>query len=479
MSTLRIDGGTVVGWSGTGHELVPDGSVFIDGDTVKSVGRDRPNADRVIDARGKLVSPGFINLHVHSSTNVGDYLLTDATRGDYMFANYFSFSAVHKPRPPQVPKEAIAMGRAYSLLSALRNGATSILDPGGPPGDLDDHVAIIGKIGARVFTSPAFRSRDTIVDAEGRYTYEDRPDRGRGGLQTAVEFIRKYGNAHGRLHAFLLPAQAETCEPALLKETMAAARELGVGVHIHAGGNLREVVDLLYNYRRSPIEYLADAGVLEPRTVLGHAVFVAGHSRVPYRGDDLKLIAESGASVGHCPYKYAKFGAALESFDGYRERGINLGLGTDTYPFDIIAEMRWAAMLSRIMNGTQRAGRAADVYNAATIGGARAVGRDDLGRLGPGGKADVVVINQQDIRYGLVRDPINALVDFGSGADVETVVVGGEIMIDKGASTRVDGEAMYRDAQRLATGAWNNWANRDFARRTVEDIVPPAFPTRG
>jgi cytosine/adenosine deaminase-related metal-dependent hydrolase len=477
--SLRIDGGTIVGWSGEHHELIPDGSVLIDGDSIKSVGRERPAADRVIDASGKLVSPGFVNLHVHSQINVGDYLLTDATRGDYMFANYFVFAGLSKERMPALPKEAVAMGRAYSQLSALRNGSTTILDPGGPPGDLDDYVAIVGRIGGRVFTSPAFRSRDTFADAAGRFSYEDRADRGRPGLQTAVDFIRKHDNAHGRLHAFLLPSQAETVEPSLFKEAMAAARELGVGVHTHAGGNLREFVDLLYNHRKSPIEYLADCGALGPRTVLGHAVFIGGHSRVPYRGDDLKLLAETGTSVGHCPYKYAKFGAALESFDRYRERGINLGLGTDTYPFDIIAEMRWAAMLSRIVEGSQLAGRAADVFNAATIGGARALGRDDLGRLAPGAKADLVIINQRDVRHGLVRDPINALVDAGTGADVETVLVGGEVVIDKGASTRVDGEAMYRDAERLARGAWDNWARRDFAGRTVEQIVPPAFPTRG
>jgi len=476
--SLRIDGGTVVGWSGTQHELVPDGSVLIEGDTIKSVGRARPPADRVIDASGKLVCPGFINLHVHSQMNVGDYLLTDATRGDYMFANYFVFAGLSKERMPQMPKEAVAMGRAYSQLSALRNGSTTILDPGGPPGDLDDYVAIVGRIGGRVFTSPSYRSRDTFADASGRFSYEDRADGGKSGLQAALDFVRKFNNAHGRLHAFLIPSQAETCSPALFKETMVAARELGVGVHTHAGGNLREFVDILYNHRRSPIEYLADCGVLGPRTVLGHAVFIGGHSRVPYHSDDLAVLAETGTSVGHCPYKYAKFGAALESFDRYLRRGINVGLGTDTFPFDIVAEMRWAAMISRIMEGDQRAGRAADVFNAATIGGARALGRDDLGRLASGAKGDLLVINQRDVRYGLVRDPINALVDAGCGADVETVVVAGEVVVDKGASTRVDSDAMYRDAERLARNAWDNWARRDFAGRSADQIVPPAFPTR-
>ena len=65
--SIRVDGGTVVAWSGASHELIPNGSVFIEGDSVKSVGTDKSQqADRVIDASGKLVCPGFVNLHVHS-----------------------------------------------------------------------------------------------------------------------------------------------------------------------------------------------------------------------------------------------------------------------------------------------------------------------------------------------------------------------------------------------------------------------------
>ena len=79
--SIRIDGGVVVGWSGTSHEIVPNGSVLIDGNTVKSVSTDKSqSADRVIDAAGKIVCPGFVNLHVHSQLNIGDYLLTDVTK---------------------------------------------------------------------------------------------------------------------------------------------------------------------------------------------------------------------------------------------------------------------------------------------------------------------------------------------------------------------------------------------------------------
>src|SRR5574342_891703 len=108
--TLRIEGGTVVGWSGTSHELIPEGSVFIDGDSISYVGTDRTtHADRVINARGKLVCPGFINLHVHSQLNVGDYLITDATKRDYLSANYFVFGAPVKEKAASPPPEAIAI----------------------------------------------------------------------------------------------------------------------------------------------------------------------------------------------------------------------------------------------------------------------------------------------------------------------------------------------------------------------------------
>jgi cytosine/adenosine deaminase-related metal-dependent hydrolase len=479
--TIRIDGGTVVGWSGTHHELVPEGSVLIEGETISYVGTDRTRrADRVIDASGKLVCPGFINLHVHSQLNVGDYLITDATKRDYFSANYFVFGAPVKEKAAPPPPESIAIGRKYALFSALKNGATTILDPGGGPGDLGEYVEIVGEIGARLFFSPPFRSHDIFTDAEGRHYYEARADGGRPGLERAVDFIRKYhGAKNGRLQGLLNPAQAETCEPALLKETAAAAKELGVPIHIHAAGNLRELVHILYHYRKPVIEYLADTGILRPGTVLGHTVFIAGNSRVDFPfGDELKILSGSGASVGHCPHKYAKMAIAAESFDRYVEAGVNMGLGTDTYPLDIISEMRYASLISRLVDRKYHGARPERVFNAATVWGARAIGRDDLGRLAPGAKADVVIIDLRTTRYGPVRDPVTALVEYGSGADVDTVLVNGEVVIDQGRSTRIDEAELYSRADAAAKRAWDNWPKRDWAGRTVEEILPPAFPTR-
>jgi cytosine/adenosine deaminase-related metal-dependent hydrolase len=478
---IRVDGGTVVAWSGAGHELVPKGSVVIEGNSVKSVGTDRSEAvDRVIDASGKLVTPGFINLHVHSQLNVGDYLLPDVTKKDYLAANWFVFGAPLKEKVAPPPAPAVAIGRKYALYSALRNGATTLLDPGGGPGALDDYVEIVGQLGGRVFFSPPYRSSDIFTDRQGRHYYEEREDKGRPGLKRAIDFIKQYHGAHGgRLQGILNPAQAETCEPSLLKETVAAAKELDAPIHIHAGGNLREFLQILNTYRKPVVEYLAEAGILGPRTTIGHMAITGGHSRVDYpRGDELKLLAESGATIGHCPHKCAKMAFAMESFDQYRAAGVKVGLGTDTYPLDIIAEMRYASLISRLVDKNASGARPADVFNAATIVGAAALGRADLGRLAPGTKADLVIINLRTARHGPARDPINALVEYGSGADVETVIVDGQVVVENARSTRVDEDELFAQAEQGAARAWDNWSGRDWNSRTVEQIVPSAFPIR-
>ena len=165
-------------------------------------------------------------------------------------------------------------------------------------------------------------------------------------------------------------------------------------MHIHAGGNFREFLEILNKYRKPVAEFLADVGILGPRTTLGHMAITGGHSRVDYpRGDELKILAETGATIGHCPHKCAKMAFAMESFDQYLEAGVRIGLGTDTYPLDIMSEMRYASLISRLVDQNASGARAAAVFNAATIGGATALGRSDLGRLAPGAKADVVIVN--------------------------------------------------------------------------------------
>jgi 5-methylthioadenosine/S-adenosylhomocysteine deaminase len=480
MKTL-IQGGWVVAYNGEDHEVYDNGTVVYEDDRIIHAGRAYAGpVDARIDATGKLISPGFINTHVHPSGNAGDYLLNDASKSDYLTANYMAYAAPQKGKMPPPTAEAIAAIRRYVLLHALKQGSTTIIDVGGMRGHWDSYVRVIEELGCRVYCSPPFRDRNTFTDAQGRLYYDADEEAGRKGLDEAIDFIKTYnGAANGRLRGMLCPSQVETCSEPLLRAAKKAARELRAPIFTHAGGNLVEFHRIMGEHRKTPVHYLADIGFLDEMTLLGHVVFTTAHpwSVYPY-GDDLKLLAEAGATVGHCPYKYAKMAMTLHSYQRYLDAGVNVALGTDTFPMNFIAEMRWAAMLTRVVDGNFQAGRPRDVFNSATLAGCKFIQRQDLGRLTPGAKADILIVNLNHMASAPYHDPIKALIDYGDSRDIETVIVDGTTLVERGKAVVVDEAEVYAQAQRAVHRAWEatpawHWGGYDLNR-----IVPPAYAIR-
>jgi 5-methylthioadenosine/S-adenosylhomocysteine deaminase len=475
----HIEGGWVVAFNGTSHEVHDRGSVVFEDDRiVHAGGRYTGPADARIDGAGTLVSPGFINTHVHTAGNAGDYLLLDMAKNDYRTSNYMSFAAPLKGKMTPPPAAAVAAVRTFVFLHALRNGTTTIIDVGGLRGDWDGYARLVDDLGVRVYGGPPFRDRDTYMDAQGRLTYEENVAVGKERLTEAVDFVRKFDKtAQGRLRGLLNAAQVETCTAGLLREGKEAARRLDVPIHTHAGGNLIEFHQIMAEHRKTPVQFLADLGVLDERTLLGHGVFTTAHpwSHYPF-GDDLGVLAERGATIGHCPYKYAKMAMTLHSFQRYLDAGVTLAIGTDTYPMDIVAELRWASILAKITDGNYQAGQHRDVFNAATLGGCRFLGRQDLGRLAPGAKADVLLIELDHLGSLVYADPIKALVDAGSGRDVRTVIVDGKVLVQDGRLTRVDETEVYAKAREAARTYWSHVPTWRWDGAGVEQIIPPAFP---
>ena len=480
MKTL-IEGGWVVAYDGRTHEVHERGSVVIENDKILHAGGAyRGPVDTTISARGKLVSPGFINTHVHTAGAGGDYLLVDMAKNDYRTANYMSFAAPLKGKMTPPPADAVAALRTFVFLHALKNGTTTVIDVGGLRGDWEGYARLVDDLGVRVYASPAFRDRETYMDAKGRLMYEEDAAVGQARLREAIDFVRKYdGAAQGRLRGMLNAAQVETCTEPLLRAGKDAARDLGVPIHTHAGGNLVEFQRIIEEYRKTPVQFLADIGFLDERTLLGHAVFTTAHAwpRYPF-GDDLRVLAQTGATVGHCPYKYAKMAMTLQSFQRYLEAGVNVAIGTDTYPMDIVAELRWASMLAKVTDGNYQAGLPRDVFNAATLGGCKFLARTDLGRLVPGAKADVLLINLDQLAAPVYADPIKALVDGASGRDVDTVIVDGKVLVQGGRLARVDEDEVYAKARQATHHYWGNVPGWRWDGASVERIVPPAFPIR-
>jgi cytosine/adenosine deaminase-related metal-dependent hydrolase len=474
----EIQGGYVVAFNGVQHELIRDGSVVFEDDKIIFVGKNyNGRVENTITAIDSLISPGFINTHIHSGSNASYYLLADNSRMDFFGSNYLASAAPLKGKRIPSHLDDMETGVRFSFIHTLKGGATSIIDVGGPEKAPKTYADLVGEIGIRCFTGLRHRDADFHYDQDGRLEYEWHEEKGEQQLGLAIDFIEKFNGAnHGRLTAMLFPSHADTCTPNLLRQTIAAARSLGVRAQIHAAQNLIEFHTIMQTHRRTPIEYLRWVGFLAPEASLSHCIFLADHSLVAYPyGDDLKIISDSGASVAHCPLKYLTIGVTMESFDRYLKNSINMALGTDTYPKDMISEMRYAALGSRVTENSFTAGHPRDVFNAATLGGATLLGREDLGRLAIGAKADIVIIDLRNIVFGAVRDPIRSLVESGTSHDVRMVIVDGEILVKNGKYLKTDETELIEKLQTRAQLIWKAVPSWHWSTRDIDNLVPPSF----
>ncbi len=477
MKTL-IQGGWVVGFDGNQHEVIKDGVVVYDGNRVEFVGKEYAQpVDKKIDAKGCLVSPGFIDTHFHSGINASDYILNDSTKTDFFASNYLAHGGPTREGAHAAHLKDVDIGQRFSLIHVLKSGVTTTFDIGGAGGEPERYVDMIDQVGIRCAAGPSYKNVSFFHDKEGRLEYDWNDERGSKGLQSAVNFAKKFhGACSGRMSALLYPGHVDSCTPALLKETTQAAKDVGVRVQIHATINLFEFHTVMQRERCTPIELLKKIGFLNPEVSLSHCIFVSGHSWLSYPyGDDLKIIADSGASVAYSPLKYLKLGILMESFDRYRQAGINMGIGTDTFPKDILSDMRYAGIASRIADKSFLAGHPRDVFNSITLGGAKMLGRDDLGRLQKGAKADIAIVNLRDIAFGAVRDPIRSLMETAVSRDVRTVIVDGETLVDNGKYLRLDEHELLDKVQAKGEQVWDSVAKWHWTGKSIDEVVPPSF----
>ena len=313
MKTL-IQGGYVVGFNGREHEVIRDGVVAFERDRVLFVGKQYTEpVDKKIDAKGCLVSPGLIDTHFHSGGNASDYLLNDANKVDYFASNYLAHGAPTREGAKHAHLKDIDVGQRFSLIHVLKSGVTTTLEIGGPGTTPEPYVAMVDEVGIRCYTGPSYKNVNFFQDREGRLEYDWNDERGSEGLKKAIAFANKFNGAcNGRMGTMLFPGHVDTCTPELLKETRKAAKEIGARVQIHATINLFEFHTVMRLHRCTPIELLHKIGFLDPEVSLSHCIFISGHSWLAYPyGDDLKIIADSGASVAYSPLKYLKLHCLL------------------------------------------------------------------------------------------------------------------------------------------------------------------------
>jgi len=361
----------------------------------------------------------------------------------------------------------------YSLIELARTGTTTVVQMGG----LEEYAAdAIEASGLRGYVAPMYRSGHWFTPDGRRVDYAWDADDGRSGLEAGVRFVERLrGRADGRVQGLLAPAQVDTCSEALLRDSRAASDDLEVPLSLHASQGVWEFQEMTRRHGRTPVEWLSDIGFLGPRTLLGHAVFVTGNSWVNFAGDDLGLLARSGTSVSYNAWCFIRRGLVMESFADYVAAGITMCLGTDTAPQSMIESLRWTAIAGKVASRRTDVSTARDVFDAATVNAATALGRPDLGRIAPGAKADLLFWRSDGFTMTPVRDPIRNIVYYAQPADLADVVVDGRLLVEDGEVLGADVGAATRRVQRAGERVWSRWSAGDWAGRTLEQVAPQTY----
>ncbi|RNI22814.1 amidohydrolase family protein [Flexivirga caeni] len=463
----------IVAFQDDGHRLLRDGCVVIEDDRIVHVGKTYDgSADVIRHLPDRIITPGFIDTHSHLHTSPID----KSVQEDYGPRQFWLTGLIEI-----LPAEDAGLTQAgmrscvdYSLIELARSGTTTVLHLG----DEAEYVAErLDAVGLRGYVAPSFRSGRWFTPDGRRVDYEWDEAAGRAGLDRAVDFISAHNaEQDARVRGFLGPAQVDTCTAELLRDTKQAARELGVPVSLHAAQGVWEFQEMTRRHGRTPIEWLADIDFLGPDTVLGHAIFVTGNSWVNFAGDDLGLLASSGTSVSYNAWCFARRGILMESFPEYVEAGVNMCLGTDTAPQSMLESLRWTAISGKITSRRADTSTAKRVFDAATVNAAKLLGRDDLGRISTGAKADLLFWRTDSFGMAPLRDPIRNIVYYAQPSDLADVLVDGVPVVEDGTVLRTDSAAAARGVQAAGERVWRHWHEGDWAGRTLDEVSPMTLP---
>lgn len=485
MATTRLTARWVIAWDGRDHRTLENGElVFDDGGRILFVGRGWQGvADRSVDCGNAVIGPGFVDLDALGDID-STILGFDNTPG-WRKGRIWPEAYLARGPYDALDADTLDLAKRWAYVNLLRHGITTALPITSiiyrawseTAEEYDRAVDIAAEVGIRAYLGPAYCSGRTVVDAAGVFRLHLDSERGMAGLRDAVAFARRHDGAHGGLvRGFLAPDRIEGCTEGLLRASRDAAVDLGLPIRLHCCQSRLEVETMQERFGRGSLEVLEDLGFLDARPLLPHAINLGGAQPSPQRiAADLDRLADSGSTVVHCPLVMARHGDALDSFRRLRARGIAIGMGTDTFPADMLLNLQAGVMLARIVEGDIAAASAADLYRVATIGGADALRRPDLGRLAAGAAADVTVFDLGDPRTGPFVDPVQSMVLAGAGVGFRDVYVAGRRVVRDGRPADHDLDALHHDVNRAYAAFRGTYPDRTPGSPPAGTIFAPAF----
>jgi cytosine/adenosine deaminase-related metal-dependent hydrolase len=442
-----------------------DAAIAIDGKRIADIGPSAeilaryPNAD-VIDGTGKMVMPGFANVHTHLTMTIARGVFEDLSP-----PHKPPFSGGLSPIPaPKLTGEEQTTMALVGALEALRSGTTLLLEDGAGTGAYAGALAGTGQrylLGVR-----AFDRVGTEIGDPAPY----RLDRalGQSHLRTIEDTFDEWnGREEGRMRVAVSAWAPDMCSPELLRDLRALQDRLDTWATIHLNQIWGEVAAIQAHRNRLPTEYLADLGFLSERLICAHCRCMDPREE--------KILGKAGATVSFNSAIAARRGLSprISDLESY---GCTIAMGSDNMAEDMVEVMRTGLFMERVRREDGRQPTPEQALRWATRNGYRALGIDDGGWLKSGNKADLIVVDTQRAHLVPMLRAVSNFVHNGQARDVESVMVDGKWLMRDGKVLTLDENALLSQAQRTARMAWSRQFRSRIELRKPDGFIPDMLP---
>ena len=432
MKTLLVTNADVLVTMDAGRREIARGGLYIADNRIVAVGtRDTlpDTADDVLDLTGHVVIPGLVNTHHHMYQSLTRAI--PAAQDGELFNWLTNLYPVWANLTPEMIRVSTQTAMAELLLSGCTTSSDHLyIYPNGCK--LDHSIEAAAGIGMRFHAS---RGSMSVGQSQGGLPPDRVVEREDDILTDTQRLIETYHDAgrYAMLRVVVAPCSPFSVSRDLMRESATMARQYGVSMHTHLAENVNDIAYSREMFGMTPAEYAQDLGWV------GHDVWHAHCVQLDDAG--IALFAKTGTGVAHCPCSNMRLASGIAPIRRMRDAGVPVGLGVDgsasNDAANMIGEARQALLLQRVGFGPS-AMTAREALEIATVGGARVLGRDDIGVLAPGMAADFVAFDTRGIGMaGGLHDPVAALV-FCNPGQAAYSVVNGRVVVREGRLATLD-----------------------------------------
>ena len=400
-------------------------SILIKDDIISEIAPeiDEANVDKIIDATGKILLPGFINTHTHLSMTLfrglADDLSLDSWLNDHIW-----------PMEANLNGEYCYIGALLGAVELIKSGTTTFSDM---YFYMEDVARAVDEAGIRAVLS------------YGMIDFGDAQKRENEIRENLALFNACNGMADGRIKVFFGPHSPYTASEELLVKVRELADEYGMGIHIHVSETEKEINDSLEERGLRPFEYLDKIGLLGPDVVAAHCVWLSD--------EEIEIIKKNNVKVSHNPCSNMKLASGIAPVSKLIENGVCVSIGTDgassNNNLDLIEELKTASLLQKVSTLDPKVLNSDESVAMGTIKGAEALGLDDeIGSIEVGKKADIILIDTNSANMVPDSSSLSSNIIYSAnGSNVDTTICNGKILMENKKLTVLDEDEIYAKAR--------------------------------